>query len=563
MLDDHQLLRRYATEKSEAAFSELVARHINLVHSTALRRTNGNAHLAQDVAQLVFNDLARKARDLPENTVLAGWLHRATRYAAAQSLRTERRRQMREQEAAAMNALEPEANPDWNQIRPLLDEALDRLNPTDRDVVLLRFFEQRSLMEVGRAIDANEDAARKRVHRALDKLRIALAKRGITASAALAPLISAHAVQTAPAGLAATLTTASLAGAGTGTFTFLNMITATKLKLSLAVLIVAGGATVFVLQQQAQSNLRGENAALQQLLRQLESDNESLSNRLTSLSTAQQLSKDQFIELLKLRGEVGRLRNQAGVLSPENLALSKSPADPETNSPGPMEIHIKSRFISVPKGTLAGFQSFLGSSPSGQNGFTGILNNENFTNLVAQIDKTDGTEVLAEPEVTTSSGRQTQMRATDILPLVTKMVLKENADTNSIVPQTENIEIGPVLDVIPQILSDGRTITLLAIASVTDFLGYAPTNSVPAYTKSGQRIDLPQVCPQFQIRTNSASVNLNDGQTLVLRLSDTQVPTDALPQTLDDPNMKLRQSDTLVLVTATIVDSTDHRKFEH
>src|ERR1700722_11402454 len=117
MTDDRQLLRQFATERSESAFSQLVARHLPLVYSTALRQTNGNTHLAQDVAQLVFTDLARKASALSENVVLAGWLHRATLFAARQVLRGERRRQVREQEAVTMNSIisEPENN-DWRQI---------------------------------------------------------------------------------------------------------------------------------------------------------------------------------------------------------------------------------------------------------------------------------------------------------------------------------------------------------------------------------------------------------------------------------------------------------------
>ena len=96
MFDDHQLLRRYANDCCEAAFAELVSRYVNLVYSAALRRAGGDAHLAQDVAQLVFTDLARKARTLSREIVLAGWLHRATRFAAAQLIRGERRRQRRE-----------------------------------------------------------------------------------------------------------------------------------------------------------------------------------------------------------------------------------------------------------------------------------------------------------------------------------------------------------------------------------------------------------------------------------------------------------------------------------
>jgi RNA polymerase sigma factor (sigma-70 family) len=178
MVEDQQLLREYAAGGSEAAFGELVARYVNLVYSAALRRAGGDPHLAQDAAQLVFADLARKARSLPKGVVLAGWLHRATYYAAAQLLRTERRRQAREEEAVAMNALTSEPATDWEQLRPLLDQALDRLGAADRDALVLRFFEQRSLAEVGHALGSNEDAARKRVTRALEKLRADLVRRG-------------------------------------------------------------------------------------------------------------------------------------------------------------------------------------------------------------------------------------------------------------------------------------------------------------------------------------------------------------------------------------------------
>jgi len=118
MLDDQQLLIRFAENRSEAAFGQLVNRYVNLVYSTALRRTNFDAHLAQDVAQMVFTDLARKAPSLSRDVVLAGWLHRATLYAAGQLMRSDRRRRWREQEAAAMSALESETNTDWQAIPP-------------------------------------------------------------------------------------------------------------------------------------------------------------------------------------------------------------------------------------------------------------------------------------------------------------------------------------------------------------------------------------------------------------------------------------------------------------
>jgi hypothetical protein len=153
-----------------------------------------------------------------------------------------------------------------------------------------------------------------RVERALEKLRGLLAQRGMTTAIALSTVISANAVQLAPAGLAATLTTASIVSAGTGTFTLLKIMTATKLKLGLSALVVAGATTALVVQHQAQETLRTDNEALTQQLAQLQTDNESLSNRLATTGESKSLSDDKLNELLKLRGEVGVLRRQVGAL---------------------------------------------------------------------------------------------------------------------------------------------------------------------------------------------------------------------------------------------------------
>src|SRR2546427_1425435 len=129
MNDDAQLLRRYAEAGSESAFSELVARHIDLVYSAALRQVGGDAHLAQHVAQPGFADLVRKARAVSRHTILTGWLYQATRYAASKVVRTERRRATREKEAVAMRELSSEA--DWERLGPILDEAMSRLGAKD------------------------------------------------------------------------------------------------------------------------------------------------------------------------------------------------------------------------------------------------------------------------------------------------------------------------------------------------------------------------------------------------------------------------------------------------
>ena len=203
VLDDMQLLREYASGHSEEAFSALVSRYINLVYSAALRSVN-NPHHAEEIAQSVFVILARKAGALRRGTVLSGWLYQTARLTAANFLRTELRRQHREQEAhmqSTLNESEPDA---WPQIRPLLDDAMAQLNEKDRNAIVLRFFEGKPLKEVGQALGASEDAAKMRVNRALEKLREIFVKRGITLpGAALAAAISSNSIQAAPAGLAA------------------------------------------------------------------------------------------------------------------------------------------------------------------------------------------------------------------------------------------------------------------------------------------------------------------------------------------------------------------------
>jgi RNA polymerase sigma factor (sigma-70 family) len=328
MTPDCELLGRYAQTKSEEAFAELVRRHVNLVYSAALRQVNGDAHLAQDVAQTVFTDLARKASALSRRATLAGWLYTSAHFAAAKAARTENRRRNREEQLMREPIHESAPAADWEKLRPVLDDAMHELKEADREAVLLRYFEGRQFAEVGAKLGLNENAARMRVERALEKLRASLTKRGLAATAALASAISANAIQVAPVGLAATLTTSSLAGAGTGTFVFLKIMTMTQLKLGVTALAVAGAATVMVVQQQAQKQLRTDNASLQQQLAQLQIDSESLSNRLAATGNARPLSDEQLNELLKLRGEVGVLRRRTNQLEKLSMTPNAPPPKP-------------------------------------------------------------------------------------------------------------------------------------------------------------------------------------------------------------------------------------------
>ena len=214
MTDHRTLLAEYAANGSEEAFRELVARYIDLVYSTAVRLVNGDTHRAEDVAQTVFADLARLAGKISQDVMLGGWLHRRTWHVATTLMRNERRRLNRERQAVEMNELQDHPEGQFERIAPLLDEAINQLGAGDRAAIVLRFFEHRDLRAVGVALGSNEDAAQKRVSRAVEKLRCHFARRGIVASSTvIASVIAAHAVHAAPAGLASAVTTASLAGA--------------------------------------------------------------------------------------------------------------------------------------------------------------------------------------------------------------------------------------------------------------------------------------------------------------------------------------------------------------
>src|SRR5258707_6245996 len=174
MSDAQQLLAEYVNGGSEEAFRELVARYIDLVYSAAVRLVNNDTHLAQDVTQTVFADLARLARTLSPKARLGGWLHRHTCFVASHTMRGERRRQIREQQSIEMNSTQDQSGDDLASVAPILDEAINQLGAEDRTAILLRFFEQRDFRSVGEAIGSNEEAARKRVNRALDKLQLFL-----------------------------------------------------------------------------------------------------------------------------------------------------------------------------------------------------------------------------------------------------------------------------------------------------------------------------------------------------------------------------------------------------
>jgi RNA polymerase sigma factor (sigma-70 family) len=320
MTSDLDLLREFAWENSQDAFTEIVRRHVNLVYSAALRQVR-STQLAEEIAQSVFTDLARNAGKLSNATggspVLTAWLYLVARRTAIDVIRKESRRQLREQIAVEMTNMNATAN-DWTQIEPLLDDAMDALDETDRTAILLRYFENKNLREVGETLGTNDDAAQKRVSRALERLREFFSKQKITIGASgLAVLISANAVQSAPIGLAATISAAVAL-----TTTTIGMTMIHKLLIT-AMTAVAIGSGIYAVHLQKQIGaLQQQQTSLNQQIAQLSSERDDAKNQLAAAQQENGQLQNNQDELLRLRGETSALRRQLGELA-EKIAHSK------------------------------------------------------------------------------------------------------------------------------------------------------------------------------------------------------------------------------------------------
>jgi RNA polymerase sigma factor (sigma-70 family) len=317
---DAQLLREFAEHGNDSAFREIVIRHTDFVYSVALRCVN-SPDLASDIAQSVFTDLSRKARSLADkladNASLVGWLYRSTRFAALNQLRDDHRRRAHERQAMEQLLAHSEAGPDWDRIRPILDEAMDELKEEDRDALLLRYFKNHDFRGVGLALGVSEDAAQKRVSRAVERLREFFAKHGVTVGASgLAVVISANAVQAAPLGLAVTISSAAALSGTTltvaATATAAKAVAMTTLQKTIIILALTAAIGTGIYQSRQAASLRSQVQALQQQqaplteqIQQLTRSRGDAERQLAALRDENDRLNRNTSELLKLRGNSG------------------------------------------------------------------------------------------------------------------------------------------------------------------------------------------------------------------------------------------------------------------
>ncbi len=337
---DAQLLRAYIERGVEAAFTALVQRHTNLVYSAARRQVE-SAEIAAEIAQCVFIGLAQGAKDLAPRLAaqasLAGWLCRSTRYLSLNHRRDEFRRQTRERQAMEQLTQNSSATPEWERLRPVLDDAMSQLDETAYDALVLRFFQQQDFRTVGAALGVSDDTAQKRVTRALETLRERLSRRGVrTTRDMLSLVITANAVQAAPAGLAATISAAALvAGAAVSNSTLIvatKTITMTALQKTLVIVTIAALAGVGIYQTYQAAQLRGQNQMLHQTqamqFEQLQQERDDATNRLAAWLAANDPNRlrKEHLELLTLRGRVTQLANALRASE-----TAKTPASVNTN----------------------------------------------------------------------------------------------------------------------------------------------------------------------------------------------------------------------------------------
>jgi RNA polymerase sigma factor (sigma-70 family) len=471
---DHLLLRDYAENRSEAAFADLVRRYVDFVYSAALRMVR-DEQAAQDVTQSVFVALARHAPQLAGRRVLSGWLHCTAQNLAFNSIRSDVRRRAREQHAAAMNQSAPDDSASlWERIAPQLDAALAQLSQSDRDALLLRYFQNKSIREVAETLATTESAAQKRVNRAVERLRKIFARHGLAAGTGrLAVSISAHAVEAAPPAMASASSSAGLlAGAARAIDTTTKglMILQKALVATAFVAVVATALYALHLHSQIRS-LRQRDSLLARQLEQFQRERDDALDRAALLEKQSQSFEQGRRDLARLRAEVSRWR--AMPTSPASV-----PAIPQTPATN-FQVLLQAKFVSLPDDTLKSMG--IQWTPDPEGGSHGLLTAEQLQAITQAFTNDDDIDVIAAPRVTTANGMEAAVSTT------TAVQINET-----------NANIGATLDVTADFSTNDSTFNLQCTAKFSELIG-------------------DPLQPQLYTLQTTNQATLPRGQTLVLQ----------------------------------------------
>ncbi len=477
-------LKRFTQFGDQRAFAEVVRTHADLVYSTALRLLGEHRHLADDVTQTVFTDLAAKARTLPDDVGLAGWLHQHTCFVAKKALRTELRRLHREDTAHAMNSSDDATDALWLQVRPLLDDALGELPEADRQALVLRFLQGQPFKSVAETLSTSEDAARMRVGRALDRLRDVLAKRGVlTTSDALDGALTCFATVAAPAALIAAIAASTAAAAVSSAVPLLTAMKAAKI--AAAALAVAGG-VLLVRQYRDHGRLQDELAGLRPLqaeLDKLRDEKDRLAARVPSIDEVN-AARRTLDEVQRLRSQIATLQKGASIQAGKATDKAAMDAEPDWNEIAGRTIHqftasaesqvkagntlvlggwetapgkttfamltptlsedgasitIESRFIDTPTEALKEMKLEWNRSGTNQTGALAELESDTAKAILERFTQLRGVDVLSSPKVLTGNGREARVEVSE-LTCVGPLEFK----------------LGPWFNVVPVSQSDGK-----------------------------------------------------------------------------------------------------------
>lgn len=477
MDDERLLLKQFRQSGSSEDFEPIVSQYVNLVYSTALRIFPQQRAQVEDICQTVFADLSRKADVIPDQTPLAGWLYRHTCFIAQNHQRSEYRRQERERQAAEMNA---DNNADQGPDVPSeeLHLAMNELADGDRDALVLRFLDERDLRGVGNRLGISEDAAQKRVSRALDKLRTILLRKGISATAAALTLALSQQITAAPSTLAAKTLAAAAVGSTLSTGLFPTMIELMKTPFAkfAAIIAIGGGAAVGFNQQHMRiSDLRHENAELAgkvSALASLQSENERLKQAAIAPSDLARL-REQAQEVHRLRGEIGLLRR----------AMANPPSSPTPNLPHPVA---EETAPVAPETAIQLECRIIGHDITSKDSanviklheFSGVITEPQRIALLKTLVDAPGVDVLSAPRVISQNGEQANVSITETLKIVSDYKLSPAGELE---PVETDIRVGPVVYLTPTHDPANNAIRLDVEFELNEFHGYdeSDPNSVP------------------------------------------------------------------------------------